>query len=298
MAYLILAHQSPQILKKLVYALDDPRFDIYIHIDAKKRVSSFGFDEYNLRYSKLTVILERINIGWGEISMVDAMIKLYRYALRSGDYIRFITLSGEDYPVKSNDVIYDTLAHKTVEFIRTPAANNPRHFSDFWFGQRYSKRLCGVLRRVLRVLGISQSPSICIDGKQWIMCKSSQWHALSRGCIQHVLQVYDQKPAIRAYFKYTHAPDETVIPTIIRNTPEYRDCVFPTIDEKNRDFNDRPVLHYVVWKPILGSTVEIFDESAFERIVSSEKLFIRKVRSGISDKLIEMLDEVRTLPHL
>lgn len=43
-AYLIMAHNNFYILEKLLILLDDPRNDIYIHID--KKVSKFDFAYY------------------------------------------------------------------------------------------------------------------------------------------------------------------------------------------------------------------------------------------------------------
>ena len=40
-AYCILAHGSPGILKVLIGLLDDPRNDIYLHLDAKVDVGVF-----------------------------------------------------------------------------------------------------------------------------------------------------------------------------------------------------------------------------------------------------------------
>lgn len=293
MAILILAHQSPEILRKLVHALDNLHFDIFIHVDAKSDIASFQFGKYSLHESRLHILPKRINVGWGDISMVDAMMELYRYAIGCGEYERFIMLSGEDYPIQSNLAIFEALSKADVEFIQTFENSNEILYTAYWIGRRYSRYFCVALRRVLWSLGIRKKPYILVRGEKWEIAGSSQWHALSRACVKHILHIYDQNPCIRTYFKYSFPPDSMLIPTIIKNSPEFRDKVFPTSDSDMMDFNKRPVIHYLNRKPTKGSSVEIFDETAYERIIASNKLFVRKVRSGISDQLIEMLDQRR-----
>ena len=101
-AFLILAHEDPKHLRRLIHALDDPHFDVYVHIAANGDLAAYGFDAYQLRHSRLTVLDEQIRTYWGDISLVDAMLALYHRAFENGPYDRYITLSGLDYPLKSN----------------------------------------------------------------------------------------------------------------------------------------------------------------------------------------------------
>lgn len=43
-AYLIIAHNEPDVLSVLVRMLDDPRNDIFLHIDSKSDISRFKPD--------------------------------------------------------------------------------------------------------------------------------------------------------------------------------------------------------------------------------------------------------------
>lgn len=79
-AYLIMAHNNFYILEKLLHLLDDPRNDIYVHID--KKVSEFDFVHYKNICEKATVIYpsKRINVHWGTQSQVITELLLYREA--------------------------------------------------------------------------------------------------------------------------------------------------------------------------------------------------------------------------
>ena len=64
--YLILAHRDPEHLKRLIYALDAPGFDIYVHVDKRMNVKTFGFEEYELKYGKLVPLKDRVKVYWGD----------------------------------------------------------------------------------------------------------------------------------------------------------------------------------------------------------------------------------------
>ena len=61
-AYMIIAHNEFDLLETLVRLLDDPRNDLYIHIDAK--VQDFDFDRFRglVRYSGLYFTPQRVSV--------------------------------------------------------------------------------------------------------------------------------------------------------------------------------------------------------------------------------------------
>ena len=61
-AYLIIAHSSKILLKELIKAIDDPRNDIYIHLDKKAK---FDISDISTTFSQLYLIPDRIDARWG-----------------------------------------------------------------------------------------------------------------------------------------------------------------------------------------------------------------------------------------
>ena len=115
-AYLILAHTCPGQLRKLLSLLDDPRNDLFIHIDRK---ASFGPEalEGCCRHSKLSFVEPRISVHWGGISIMHAELALLRAAVPGG-YAFYHLLSGQDLPIKPQDAIHAFFAeHADREFI-------------------------------------------------------------------------------------------------------------------------------------------------------------------------------------
>ena len=77
-AYLIIAHNELEVLKRLISALDDERNDIYIHIDQK---ATFDGSELRVDNSKLYVLLDRLDARWGDFSLVEVELLLTEKAI-------------------------------------------------------------------------------------------------------------------------------------------------------------------------------------------------------------------------
>jgi hypothetical protein len=124
-AYLIIAHNEFDILEKLLMLLDDVRNDIYIHIDKKNK--NFPFDEFLkiTRYSPVYFV-ERLNVCWGDFSMVKCELLLLKAAVRK-EYQYYHLISGVDLPIKSNKEIHDFFdAHNGMEFVHY----NPENMAE------------------------------------------------------------------------------------------------------------------------------------------------------------------------
>ena len=82
-SYLVLAHNTPNHLRRLVHALESPNSVFFIHVDRKFDISPFeeGLSQYNV-----TFLEDRVAVHWGDFSDVEATIKLIGEALdRSPD---------------------------------------------------------------------------------------------------------------------------------------------------------------------------------------------------------------------
>lgn len=61
-AYLIIAHNEPLLFRTLVRLLDDPRNDIFVHID--KRVDARPFRSVTTKHGGLYFIENQV-VSWG-----------------------------------------------------------------------------------------------------------------------------------------------------------------------------------------------------------------------------------------
>ena len=294
-AFLILAHEDPVHLRRLIHALDDPHFDVYVHIAANGDLAVYGFDAYQLRHSRLTVLEERFRTYWGDISLVDAMLALYRRAFENGPYDRYITLSGLDYPLKSNGEILEALADTKREFISARPLGDDLDFKIRGIYLWKHHLLARIARHLVCNYSVVMHPNRLRlrkgDKKKVQVYFSSQWHALSGESVAYLLKTLEDNPRIRRFFRYAYAPDELLIPTILCNSP-FADRMIPVNDCKDFEklFAALPVLHHLRRE---RQNVVVFREEDYLELICSGKHFCRKVRTGISDGLLDKIDQYR-----
>ena len=82
-AYLILAHKNPGQLRKLIALLDDPRNDIFVHVDRK---TPFRPEDWTCmcRHSGLYFLDRRIRVNWGGVSIMRCELALLEAAAARG----------------------------------------------------------------------------------------------------------------------------------------------------------------------------------------------------------------------
>lgn len=125
-AYLILAHNDPKHLSRLIKALDF-KCDFYVHIDKKMDSESFH-DAICL--PNIYFINDRYSVSWGGISMVNAQLALITAANENGRYSHLLFLSGADYPIQSKWTIHRTItADPNRQFVKyMDMRDSPEHY--------------------------------------------------------------------------------------------------------------------------------------------------------------------------
>src|SRR3954469_24684618 len=101
-AYLILAHENPRLLERMIRGLSCAWCGFFLHIDGKSHLADFRLiDGETVHFSD-----ERIEVSWAEYSMDEAILLLLEQALECRTrYDYFVLLSGSDYPIKPNEYI-------------------------------------------------------------------------------------------------------------------------------------------------------------------------------------------------
>lgn len=296
-AFLILAHEDPAQLRRLIHGLDDPHFDIFVHVSANAELADYQFDTYVLRHSRLTVLEKRIHTYWGDMSLVDAMLALYSRAFEAGRYDRYITLSGLDYPLKSNSEILEALGDPDREFIQARPLGKDLAFKIQGIYLWKYHILARIARRLVAEYHMVMHPSRLKirkgDREKAEVYFSSQWHGLSGDCVAWMLKTLEENPKIEKFFRYAYAPDELLIPTLVCNSP-FAQRIIPGDFPEKQDFEELfvslPAIHCLRRE---NKNVVVFLEADYETLMASGKLFCRKVRTGISEALLDKIDRNR-----
>jgi hypothetical protein len=111
LAYVITAHKNAGQLRRLLAAIDSAHHTYVLHVDrrAPAPVHAAAYD-FASRHPRAAVMAPR-NIGWGAWSLCRIQIDLMASALNvSDDWQYLINLSGQDFPLRTQEEIAAALA--------------------------------------------------------------------------------------------------------------------------------------------------------------------------------------------
>lgn len=293
-AFLILAHNQPYHLVRLVERISRPGGTVFIHIDKKVDIGEY---EYLFRRVENALFLDekkRIKVEWGGFSMVKATLNLidmaYRYHRK---FDRYCLLSGSDYPIKNTQEIFKRLEND-AEFMfigskltsRSESAAHKAfiryyHFNDNLLLKKH--KLSGKLRRK------SYAKIALYHG--------SQWFCLSTKAIEYVIDFINRNPDYIKYMKYTHCPDEIFFTSIIKSSP-YSEKISFDFERKTRQssiyLHTVQGIHYIDWSEVSNDrgSPRVLTMRDKDAIHNTNALFARKFDHNESIYLLEYIDKL------
>lgn len=292
-AFVILAHGRLDLLGRLLTALQDPDFDIYLHMDASAEVSDEELRNLSDMYSNLT-ITERTSPYWGDVSLVDTELVCFKAVLDSGKiYSHIHLLSGQCFPVKSNSHIKEFFAaHPGEEFIQVADAEKVHYDhvrcwipdTKYWKYKNGSKvryRLNKIRNQAFyayqkKVLHWQDKPA----RDRIVFRKAPQWISITP---EFATLLVSKREFYASFYKHNLAPDEFFAATEAWNSDTFRGKINDTRTRYicwENDHTPHPLditvdnVHEAVESDCLFSrkfdSVEAMDKAA-ELIISSSK---------------------------
>ncbi|MBR4367313.1 MAG: conjugal transfer protein [Bacteroidaceae bacterium] len=299
-AYLISAHTDPAHLLKLVEALHVTA-EYFIHVDAKSDIKPFR----DLMKGKRNVhfVSSRVEMVGGDMSEVEAQMILLESALRNRrqfDY--FFMLSGMDYPLWSNERISQFLRqHKGKEFIYGIDLDTPEVKMEHkelyriarpmpnvpFVGRDSLSKVRSLLKRAIAATGYRKPLNFAVGKKTYHLFKGSAWFCISQNLAEYVVGQYKEVPEIKEYFSNQFGPVTTLIHTIVFNSEHADRCMLKIGNYTT--LSDITPLHYID----RDTGMKVMNESDYPLMMESGKMFVRKVRTGESGTLVELIDKHR-----
>lgn len=293
-AYLILAHNNWQQLRRLIHLLDSPNADFYIHID--RRAKDFRLSEFEnvCQYSGAYFYSEFENY-WGSYRLVESELLLLEKATTK-HYDYYHLLSGTDLPIKPRAYVEDFFAKNqgkefihfdTDERLRTDREIGRRARLYHWL-QNYRRRfkanwLNGMFTFIEHCsLGIQLALRVDrLKGKNIQIYYGSQWFSITDDFAMYVLS---RRELIARLFQNTSCSDELAFQTIIMQS-DFKTRLY--IEERNNSCLSN--MRLIDWKRGKNGSPYTWKPTDIEELKKSECLFARKFPPDFPDDLINEL---------
>jgi len=273
-----MAHSHFEQLKKLLLLLDDPRNDIFVHVDKKSRNLDLDLFVDVTQQSSLTFI-PRKKVTWGAYSQIRCELDLLETATKSfHDYYHL--LSGVDLPIKSQDQIHSFFEiNKGYEFLEFQDGAMEKkvfldriqvyHFLQDFVGNRKSNTRIFNIERVLlklqQVLNIDRLKNSDLKFK-----KGANWFSITDDFAKYTIS---QIPQIRRLYKYTKCADEIFMHTLAWNS-RFKESI---ITDSKR---------YIDWKRGNPYNFRLED---FDSIMNSPCFWARKFSEDDDPEIIQKI---------
>jgi hypothetical protein len=275
-AILVIAHSSPGQLRRLCNHLAK-EFDVYLHLDATSQLKPEDF----LADSRVWV-QKKFRCHWGTPGIVHATLSLMSLAEESSPgYDRYVLISGQDVPLKTNSLIRKHFeAFPDENFIECrrvlPEDKLMSRVSQFhWKPANKSSGLNWLLKvlisRTLHIAHLFLPPR----RRDYEIFFGSNWMDLTGGTVKQILELVDTSPEFLTSFNHTLCPDEMFFQTAT-HLLGLGTC------------RSDGLLRYVDWTtgPEHPRTLRIND---LESLLSSDALFARKLDERVDPALIDSL---------
>ena len=293
-AYLIMAHQQFELVKKLLILLDNPHHDFYLHIDAKAEDINKEYFTSCLHYSKVYFV-PRIKVYWGDQSQMKAELILLKEAAPK-HYHYYHLLSGSDLPLRPSEEIYNFFENNyDKEFVHFNSINpNKKVLDRIAIYHPLQSKVNNTFFRKMNSLCIRTQHLFKVNRLKKVSFKigyGANWFSITDKLAQFVLSKED---FIHRYFYSGYCADELFLQTIVLNS-KFLDNLYLPCTNKD-DYHS--IQRLVDWSRGSIKNPYVFRMEDFELLKSSEYLFARKFDSKIdSDIISAMFDYLTKLNH-
>lgn len=267
-------------LKRLVNALNTDYCIFLIYIDAKLPVWPFTrlFTDYSP--GKVFFCPNRKSIYWGRYSMLEATMGMLEFFFKldlKAEY--FHLLSGQDYPIKSNnDILAFFKKNNGTNFIDYSLLSEKkwnisleRITHKWWLNEEQSGAYSDITFYEKKRTSLKQLPD------NFKLYGGSQWWSIHIECITYIYSLYTSNKNLFESFRFAYIPDELLFQVLILNSK------FKHTTENNN-------LRFIEWSEGAAHP-KLINYKSFDILKKcKDKLFARKFNNS-SIKILDKIDE-------
>jgi len=284
-AYIILAHKNLTHLARMVKRLDDGNSYFFIHVDLKTPLPC-AYAELAKR--KHVTLIKRISTSWGGFSLAQATLNALQEIKATGiDFKAISLLSGQDYPIKSNQEIdqYLKVSEYSVFLDYFTLPNYKRWESGGTY--RYKKYFFGIGKVSLMFSQFMNLVSTFVPvfarklPPDLVPYCGSQWWTIDMYALDYILNYIEEQPNYLNFHKFTFAPDELFFHIILLNAT----------DPKLKESICKDNLRFIKWEKLDNAHPEVLSTKDLKDLSTSNSLFARKFEGVEDEKILDLIDE-------
>ncbi|MCF6376287.1 beta-1,6-N-acetylglucosaminyltransferase [Nocardioides KLBMP 9356] len=303
--YLVLAHDQPDHVGRLVERLDDGEVTFWIHLDARADDAEW---RAVLARPHVEAVTPRVRCVWGTWSMVEATLAMVRACLGDDQPGHLVMLSGQSYPIKNSWQI-DAYLSSTADIVSMDLWNLEERWPDNYRDrldyfcipmsedkgnirllrprrEMNARELIGWTRRLVRETGVRRAIEVLhVIGRHRPDVRAeivggSQWWAMPWHTAQEMMVFHESHPEYAEFFRWSQFPDESFFQTVLSAMdPDLATRVGPTLTHVDWTDGDWDL-------PRVMSTADV--PTLLE--MPDHTLFARKFLAGISDEARDAVD--------
>ncbi|NII83152.1 beta-1,6-N-acetylglucosaminyltransferase [Pedobacter sp. SG908] len=257
-SYLILVHQNPLQLYRLIETLRSNNSRFVVHIDA--RIGHDNFISYFENDAQVFFLQDRFESKEGSFGLVDATLSGMKFIQKHlPKTSRVVLMSGNDYPIKP------------IRYIEKFLEANPKKIYLEYFTLPHSKWNNDDKNRF---------PGFEVIQERMKLYGGSQWWSFPYEVVEFILGFLALNPEFISYFKLVSIPEESFFQTLLFASEE------PFILDNLVNTS----LQLIKWDyPFNRPEILTLKHKGFIEI--SKHLFAKKFGYGISDSLLNFLDQ-------
>ena len=287
-AYIIMAHKLPAQLCRLIERLNDNFSYFFIHLDKKADSNAFKCLD---KFGEKVVYIERFDSRWGKTGIIKPLLAGF-HAIKTSQlpFDRICLLSGQDYPIKSNEAIDYFFQHSNysvfIDFFAIPNyqkwpgsdRGGLYRVDKYYFGDKWYELFC------------SRTVNFLATGIPWLRRKiplgmkpftGSTWFILDMYFLDYILNFVKNHPEYLEFHKNTFVADELFVHMLIGNAT----------DKKLLNSVENVEKHFIIWESNQVAHPKAITKSDFGAILNTDALFARKFDEKLDDEILNLIDE-------
>lgn len=287
-AILVICHNKPEQINKLIEIMPSSVFDFFVHVDKKSDILSKINHKNNVHF-----VENRADVRWGQFSQVDAILRTINAISNVIEYSYVHLISGNDFIVKPIKELIDFFENNEEEYIESNYLDGSSTWSwggcdryECYYPQWLIHRPSQIFWRVLRVgyREIVMRTKIFKRHNQPVekFYGGSGWWSLTGRMISWIKEYLTNNPEYLDFFKHGVCVDEVFFSTLVRYSPY-------NVNITNNH------MRYMKWNELGNNTggPAVLHVDDIEDMISSQYFFARKfIDMKTIDNLTSRLDEM------